>query len=191
MKRDPKSFWRMSVAFVFAVVLAGASQLIINLLLSGNPLWRLVLQLAAASGLVAYIIAAFHERGLLYSALVILATSILVTVLAKIVTPWILQILLVLGFAVLITGSMIAGDILGRPNLGLRLLISASLGTVVCTILAGILGLLIRLPGGFIEGITGYLPVIFELGIIPPLAIMLTRIILGEKRKEIKEQEQE
>ncbi|MBD3285352.1 hypothetical protein GF359_02915, partial [candidate division WOR-3 bacterium] len=136
MRRDRKSFWRMSLAFVFAVVLAGTTQLILNLALYGNPIWRIVMQIAAGVGLIAYIIAAFHERGLIYAAIVSLLTAILVTIFAGLITPWIVQALLIFGFIVFLGGAIIAGDIIGRPRLLVRFLISSSLGILAGLVVA-------------------------------------------------------
>jgi len=187
--QDPKSFFRMVVCFLFSLVISGSAQVVVNLATFGNAWWLAALQVAAAAGMIGYLVLAFHERGLVYTLVIALALAILLALLNKFIASWILRILLVFAFEVLLAGMILAGDYLGRSSRVLRMALGALFGIAASFLVTGIIGTAVGSIGGFWKGITTGIPVILELGITPPLALFLTRALLGEKTKKPPQEE--
>jgi len=179
----------MAVCFLFSLVLAGAAQLILDLAGEGDVSWLGVLQVSVAAALVGYLAAVFRERGFLFALLAAVVVAALLGLIGKTPVPRLLRVLLVFGFEVIFVGLILTGDYLGGSRLALRALLGAAGGVLAGVAVFGIAGLTDPELRSFWSPVSNYLPVILELGVAPPLALLLTRLLLGE-RKTIKPEEE-
>lgn len=182
---------RMTLALLIAAILTGAAQIILELSIQGTVQWLRVIQLAVISGVLAFLVCAWHERGLVYTILVAFIAALAGGFFGRFMNSRILQIITIFGLEVLFVVLIKLGDTLGRKNPALRWLFGFVGGTLAGFLAFGISGAIISEVGGFFKGIKLGLAPVFEIGIAVPSTLLITRILLGERENYKPEKELE
>lgn len=174
---------------LFLVALAGGVRLIAPFVIPADLVWMAVLQMAVLIGLIGYLVSTVYEKSILFTLIVALIVSVILTFMVQFAQSWVLRALILLAFQVLFVGGIVAGDLLGRPRLWLRAVLGAAGGIMVGVLISGISGLVAGGGKGLILGISNNLVVILELGIAPSLALFLVRVIFPVKKPTKTEEE--
>jgi len=182
MARDSLSWVRMTAALFISLIIAGAGQILVELL-SKDPIgWIRVLQIAVAAGVIGFLVCAWHERGFFYALLTALIAALAGGLVGRFMSAKLIQILLIFGVEVLFVGLIKLGDVLGRQRQALRWLFGLLGGVIAGLLVFGIVGTIIAEIGGFFKGTKLGLPFILEVGVAVPSALLVTRILLGERK---------
>lgn len=182
---------RMILALLIAAILTGAAQIILELSLNGTVQWLRVIQLAVISGVLAFLVCAWHERGLAYTILVAFIAALAGGFFGRFMNSKILQIITIFGLEALFVVLIKLGDTLGRTNTALRWLFAFAGGALAGFLAFGISGAIISEVGGFFKGVKLGLAPIFEIGVAVPSALLITRVLLGERETRKPEKELE
>jgi hypothetical protein len=182
---------RMTLALLIAAILTGAGQIILELSVQGTVQWLRVIQLAVISGVLAFLICAWQERGLVYTILVAFIAALAGGFFGRFMNSKILQIITIFGLEVLFVVLIKLGDTLGRKSQALRWLFAFAGGALAGFVAFGISGAIISEVGGFFKGVKLGLAPIFEIGVAVPSALLITRILLGERETYKPEKELE
>lgn len=179
---------RNFVSLVFAFILAGVAQLVFSLI-SGDGLdWVLIFQLGVGAGLLAFLVSSWRERGPVYVTIAVLVAALaagLVSAIRKL--GFLESFLSMLILQVLFGGLMILGDRLGRGSRWLQLILAA-LGGVTAGMLTLVgLWLFSKRAQGFGSVFSRGILYILEIPISSAVGLYLSRLILGEKSKPVKE----
>ncbi len=182
MARDRFSWARMTAALFISLIIAGAGQILVELL-SKDPIgWIRVLQIGVAAGVIGFLVCAWHERGFFYALLTALIAALAGGLVGKFMSAKLIQILLIFGVEVLFVGLIKLGDVLGRQRQALRWFFGLLGGGIAGLLVFGIVGTIIAEIGGFFKGTKLGLPFILEVGVAVPSALLVTRILLGERK---------
>jgi hypothetical protein len=171
----------MILALLTAAILTGTAQIILELSLNGAVQWLRVTQLAVISGVLAFLVSAWRERGLAYTILVAFVAALAGGIFGKFMDSKILQIVVIFGLEALFVGLIKLGDTLGRTNALLRWLLGLAGGALAGFLTFGVSGAIISEVGGFFEGVKLGLAPVLEIGVAVPSALLITRILLGER----------
>ncbi|TKJ42783.1 hypothetical protein CEE36_06785 [candidate division TA06 bacterium B3_TA06] len=172
----------MTVALFISLIIAGAGQILVELLSKAPIGWIRVLQIAAAAGVIGFLVCAWHERGLFYALLTALIAALAGGLVGRFMSAKLIQILLIFGVEVLFVGLIKLGDALGRQRQALRWFFGLLGGVIAGLLVFGIVGTIIAEIGGFFKGTKLGLPFILEVGVAVPSALLVTRILLGERK---------
>ncbi|MBA7603944.1 hypothetical protein ES703_11062 [subsurface metagenome] len=182
MARDSLSWVRMTVALFISLIIAGAGQILVELLSKAPIGWIRVLQIAVAAGVIGFLVCAWHERGLFYALLTALIAALAGGLVGRFMSAKLIQILLIFGVEGLFVGLIKLGDVLGRPRQTLRWFFGLLGGGVAGLLTFGVVGALTGSIGGFFEGLKLGLAPTLEVGVAVPSALLVTRILLGERK---------
>jgi hypothetical protein len=182
MARDPLSWVRMTVALFISIIIAGGGQILVELL-SKDPIgWIMVLQIGVAGGVIGFLVCAWHERGLFYALLTALIAALAGGLVGRFMSAKLIQILVIFGVEVLFVGLIKLGDVLGRRRQALRWLFGLIGGAVAGFLTFGVVGTLTPNIGGFLEGVRLGLAPILGISVAVPSALLISRILLGERK---------
>jgi hypothetical protein len=182
MASDPLSWVRMTVALFISIILAGAGQILVELL-SKDPIgWIMVLRIAVAAGVIGFLVCAWHERGLFYALLTALIAALAGGLVGRFMDSKLTQILVIFGVEVLFVGLIKLGDALGRRRQALRWLFGLLGGAAAGFLTFGVAGTLTPGIGGFLEGVRLGLAPVLEVSVAVPSALLISRILLGERK---------
>lgn len=172
----------MTAALFISLILAGAGQVIAELV-SHDPIgWIRVLQIGVAAGVIGFLVCAWKERGLAYALLTALIAALAGGLVGRFMGSKLLQILVIFGVEALFVGLIKLGDVLGRRRHALRWVFGLLGGGVAGLLTFGVVGTLTPGIGGFFKGTKPGLPFILEIGVAVPSALLVTRILLGERK---------
>ena len=182
MARDPLSWARMIAALSIPLILAGAGQILVELL-SKTPIgWIRVLQIAVAAGVIGFLVCAWHERGFFYALLTVLIAALAGGLVGRFMGSKLIQILVIFGVEVLFIGLIKLGDVLGRRRQALRWVFGLLGGAVAGFLTFGVVGSLTPGIGGFLEGLRLGLVPVLEISVAVPSGLLISRILLGERK---------
>ncbi len=188
MTRNSHTFGRMLLTFVLAFILAGLSETIYGFLAHEKIVWALVFQVAVLSGLIAFLVVAWKERGALYVILTITIVAVAGGLVGGILESKVAQILIFFIMQIIYLAFILIGDAMGRPRLLLRTLFGALAGFAAGIVSFGLFGVLVERVGGFWIAIQSSLAFIMELALSVAVGTFIGRLILGE-RENIKPEE--
>lgn len=182
MASDPLSWVRMTVALFISIILAGAGQILVELLSKAPIGWIMVLRIAVAAGVIGFLVCAWRERGLFYALLTALIAALAGGLVGRFMDSKLTQILVIFGVEVLFVGLIKLGDVLGRRRQALRWLFGLLGGAAAGFLTFGVVGTLTPSIGGFLEGVRLGLAPILEVSVAVPSALLISRILLGERK---------
>ena len=176
------SWARMTAALSIPLILAGAGQILVELLSKAPIGWIRVLQIAVAAGVIGFLVCAWRERGFFYALLTALIAALAGGLVGRFMGAKLIQILVIFGIEVLFVGLIKLGDVLGRRRQALRWLFGLLGGAVAGFLTFGVVGTLTPNIGGFLEGVRLGLAPVLEISVAVPSALLISRILLGERK---------
>lgn len=179
------------MCFTAGIILAGGTEITIELIRSGPVSWQPVLQVAIAAGLISYMVMALYERGFLYTLITAAGAAILAGILTDLIASKPIQVLLAFGFEIIFVALIFTGDRLGQAHRLLRILLGVAGGLLAAALASGIAGSIVPSIADFWQGIGKNIHHVLELGAAPPLALFLTRLCLKESKTSKPEEELE
>lgn len=182
MVSDRFSWARMTAALFISLILTGTGQILVELLSKAPIGWIRVLQIAVAAGVIGFLVCAWHERGFFYALLTALIAALASGLVGRFMSAKLIQILVIFGVEVLFVGLIKLGDVLGRRRQALRWLFGLLGGAVAGFLTFGVVGTLTPNIGGFLEGVRLGLVPVLEISVAVPSALLISRILLGERK---------
>jgi len=172
----------MTAALFISLILAGAGQILVELLSKAPIGWIRVLQIAVAAGVIGFLVCAWHERGFFYALLTALIAALAGGLVGRFMSAKLIQILVIFGVEVLFVGLIKLGDVLGQRRQALRWLFGLLGGAVAGFLTFGVVGSLTPGIGGFLEGLRLGLAPVLEISVAVPSGLLISRILLGERK---------
>lgn len=179
---------RMFISLLIAFLLTGLARLIISLVMVEELDWVLIFFVGAIAGILAFLVSSWRERGPLYAVVVVLVVTLAAGLVSAIRNVGFLRnSLSMLTLQALYGGLMILGDRLGRGSRVLRLVFGASGGLVAGVLVTAGLALYYSTRGGFAGFFIEALPQYLLIPVGSAVGLYLSRVLLGEKSKTVKE----